>query len=113
MVMAHPYHAMTRESGEFTMTDIPPGAYMFMVWHPQGTAETPIRIQAHETLSLNVQLPPSRNTNDQEKPSNDQEKPSKSDPFGIDLVGDQHIVPSVELQTWNPGPRTKPLGEGP
>lgn len=99
--MAHPYYAMTQESGEFSMTDIPPGAYMLMVWHPHGTAETPIRIQAHETLSLNVQLPPSRNTNDHEKPS-------KSDPFGIDLVGDQNIVPSVELQTWNPGPRGKP-----
>jgi hypothetical protein len=31
-----------------------------------------------------------------------EEKPGNN-PFGIDLVGDSSIVPTVELQKWEPG----------
>jgi len=101
LVVSHPYHAQTQESGDFVINDIPPGSYTLKVWHPQGTVETPIRIQSQETLRLDLHVSPS-------KTSTEEEESSKPDPFGIDLVGDQRIVPSVELQRWDPSPVEHP-----
>ena len=95
IAFTHPYYSMTQESGEFTIADIPPGPYILMVWHPQGTVETPVHILARKTVSLDIQISLSVSTNEEEKPSTPHS-------FAIDLVGDQHIVPSVELQTWDP-----------
>jgi Polysaccharide lyase family 4, domain II len=33
MVVPHPYYAVTDESGRFTLTDVPPGAYQLVAWH--------------------------------------------------------------------------------
>jgi hypothetical protein len=96
VVVPHPYYAMTNESGEFVISDIPPGSYTLMVWHPLSTVEIPIHIDAHDELTLDVELPPTLNSTHQEDPSN-------NNPFGIDLLGDVHIVPTVELQKWEPG----------
>ncbi len=32
-VMSHPYHALTDDSGAFTLTDVPPGKYTIKMWH--------------------------------------------------------------------------------
>jgi len=91
----HPYYSVTQESGEFTITDIPPGSYMLIVWHPQGTAETRVRIIAQETVSRDIQISLSGSADEEERSSTPHS-------LEIDLVGDQRIVPSVELQTWDP-----------
>jgi hypothetical protein len=33
MVVAHPYYAVTDESGRFELTDVPPGQYQIVAWH--------------------------------------------------------------------------------
>jgi hypothetical protein len=33
MVVAHPYYAVTDESGHFQFTDVPPGTYQIVAWH--------------------------------------------------------------------------------
>ena len=100
-VISHPYYSVTRESGTFEISGIPPGSYNLKVWHPMGTFEQPIRINSKEELDLNIRLPPAAIPLAQE----DLAKPN---PFGIDLVGDEHIVPTVELQNWDPGLFTSP-----
>jgi hypothetical protein len=32
-VVAHPYYAVTDESGQFQFTDVPPGTYQIVAWH--------------------------------------------------------------------------------
>jgi hypothetical protein len=33
MVVPHPYYAVTDASGEFELTDVPPGSYQIVAWH--------------------------------------------------------------------------------
>ena len=33
LVVAHPYYAVTDESGRFQFTDVPPGTYQIVAWH--------------------------------------------------------------------------------
>jgi hypothetical protein len=60
VAVRNPYFAKTDEQGRFVMTDVPPGTYKLVVWHPyirtvveqtvtiepNGTAETTIAVQA-------------------------------------------------------------------
>jgi len=95
VVLPHPYFSRTGKNGEFSLKDIPPGAYNLIVWHPLGKQETPIEIGSRQTQDMNILITPtSPTTYPEEEPVNN--------PFGIDLVGDSSIVPSVELQKWDP-----------
>ncbi len=94
VVLPHPYVALAGKRGEFSITDIPPGTYNLVIWHPMGQTITAIRILPERTLNVDVDVfstPAIVYPEDTHKP----------DPFGIDLVGDAHIVPSVELQEWD------------
>ena len=92
-VLSHPYYSITGTSGEFTITDIPPGKYQLVVWHPLGRLERYIEITASQTLSLDLEFQPTA-------PITYAEDKPKANPFGIDLIGDSQIVPTVELQKW-------------
>ena len=92
-VLSHPYFSITGASGEFTITDIPPGTYQLVVWHPLGRLEQSIEINASHTLSLDLEFEPTT-------PITYAEDTPKPNPFGIDLIGDSQIVPTVELQKW-------------
>ena len=94
VVLPHPYVTMAGKRGEFFITDIPPGTYNLVVWHPMGQSTTTIRILPERTLNVDVDV---FSTSATVYP----EDTLESDPFGIDLVGDAHIVPSVELQQWD------------
>ena len=95
VVVPHPYYAMTQKSGEFAISDIPPESYTLMACHPLGTFEIPIHIDAHDELTIDVELSPTVT-------GAHQEDLSTPNPFGIDLVGDSSISPTVELQKWEP-----------
>jgi hypothetical protein len=60
LAVTNPYFAKTDEQGRFTLTDVPPGTYKLVVWHPyirtateqsvtigpKGTVEVPIAVPA-------------------------------------------------------------------
>jgi len=94
IVLSHPYVTMTGESGEFSITDIPPGDYNLVVWHPMGHTKRTIQIYPEQTLNLSMDVPFTQT-------EDDSEAQIKPDPFGIELVGDAHIAPTVELQKWD------------
>jgi plastocyanin len=94
LVLSHPYATMAGERGEFSITDIPPGTYNLVVWHPMGQTRTSIHILPKHTLNLDVDI---LSTSATFYP----ETTPEPDPYGIDLVGDAHIAPTVELQQWD------------
>lgn len=57
VVAAHPYYAVTDESGEFTLKDVPPGTYEVIVWHEslEGESQT-ITVGAGETKTVTFDL---------------------------------------------------------
>lgn len=94
VILPHPYVTLAGKRGEFSITDIPPGTYNLVIWHPMGQTIKTIRILPERTLNVDVDVFSTLATVYPE----DTHKPN---PFGIDLVGDAHIVPSVQLQQWN------------
>lgn len=94
VVLSHPYVTMAGEQGEFSITDIPPGTYNLVVWHPMGQTRTSIHILPKHTLNLDVDI---LSTSATVYP----ETTPEPDPYGIDLVGDAHIAPTVERQQWD------------
>ncbi|MDH5562599.1 MAG: hypothetical protein OEY91_03115 [Nitrospirota bacterium] len=103
LVLPHPYFSITGKNGEFSLKDIPPGAYNLIVWHPLGREEASIRIGSSHTQNINILMTPT-------SPTTYPEEKSVNNPFGIDLVGDSSIVPTVERQEWDSG-REKALGD--
>ena len=93
LVLNHPYFSITNHTGHYSITDIPAGTFRLVLWHPMGQAEKTIQIQDEKTLHLDLEL--HINT-----PNTYQEEPAKPNPFGIDLTGDRHILPTVERQKW-------------
>lgn len=96
-VLNHPYFSITGGSGEFTITDIPPGEYQLVVWHPLGRIEKYIEISPSPPLILDLEFTPT-------SPFTYAEDDPKSSPFGIDLIGDSQIVPTVKRQQWEDSP---------
>ena len=48
-VVAHPFYAVTKEDGSFTMTGLPPGEYTIEAWHHKaGTQTQKIKVEAGE-----------------------------------------------------------------
>ncbi|WP_447970904.1 carboxypeptidase-like regulatory domain-containing protein [Nitrospira sp. M1] len=91
IALSHPYSATSNAEGKFTIPNVPPGSYTLIIWHPVGQTERLVQIRKHETRHLKLELQPT--------PSPVETKPeAKPNPFGIELLGDSHIVPSVELQ---------------
>jgi hypothetical protein len=95
VVLPHPYFSITGKNGAFSLKDIPPGTYNLIVWHPLGKQETAIEIGARQTKGMNILITPT-------SPTIYEEEEPVHNPFGIDLVGDSSIVPTVELQKWEP-----------
>jgi hypothetical protein len=59
MAVTNPYFAKTDEQGRFTMTDVPPGTYKLVVWHPyiRTTIEQTVTIDPKETVKANIVIP--------------------------------------------------------
>ncbi|NKB80611.1 MAG: hypothetical protein GKS05_01680 [Nitrospirales bacterium] len=94
LILEHPYFFITRKDGTFSITDIPSGTYTLIAWHPSGTAEKVIQVQSAQTLNITLDFRPT-------PVKTDLQTESKANPFGIDLIGDSRIVPTVERQQWN------------
>ena len=95
LVLSHPYFALTSETGHYSITDIPAGTFNLVVWHPMGQVQKTVQIRDEQVLNMDLELPIIT-------PNTYQEEMAKPNPYGIDLTGDRHIVPTVELQEWPP-----------
>ena len=55
VVAANPYHAVTGESGRFTLPRVPPGTYTLEIWHETlGTRRQTVTIDAGQTREVDV-----------------------------------------------------------
>jgi len=97
LVLDHPYYAVTDQEGRFEIGDIPPGTYKVVVWHPMvrggSDVEYKVTIKPNETTTLvaDIAAPSGKLYANQME-----ENPR----FGLGIMGDSQIVPSVEKQTY-------------
>lgn len=59
LAMENPYYATTDQDGRFEISDIPPGTYKLVVWHPYigGAKERVITIPPKGQVALEVDIP--------------------------------------------------------
>ena len=62
LAMESPYYALTDKDGKFTITDIPPGTYKMIVWHPYigGAKEQTVTIEPKNSVRADVKIPAPR-----------------------------------------------------
>ncbi len=92
IAMASPYFALTDNAGKFTIADIPPGTYKVVIWHPMMQREKTVTIKQNETTDLSIDF-------DAPKGRLYANEAHDNTRFGMELLGDSKIVPTVELQT--------------
>ena len=59
LAVTNPYFAKTDEQGRFTMTDVPPGTYKLVVWHPyiRSAIEQTVTIGPKGTVEATIVVP--------------------------------------------------------
>src|SRR5512139_1591756 len=59
VAVTNPYFAKTDEQGRFTMTDVPPGTYKLVVWHPyvRATIERTVTVGPKGTVEATIAVP--------------------------------------------------------
>ena len=93
LAVENPYYALTNESGQFTISDIPPGTYKVVVWHPQerSVVEQQVTISAKGVLTHNFEIQPKFGARAGMEAV---ENPH----FGLGVLGSREIKPTLELQ---------------
>ena len=59
VAVTNPYYAKTDEAGRFTLTDVPPGTYKLVVWHPyvRSTIEETVTLGPKGTVDTHITVP--------------------------------------------------------
>jgi hypothetical protein len=59
VAVSNPYFAKTDQQGRFTITDVPPGTYKLVVWHPyiRSVVERTVTISPKGTVETNIAVP--------------------------------------------------------
>jgi hypothetical protein len=59
VAVSNPYFAKTDEQGRFTITDVPPGTYKLVIWHPyvRTTIEQTVTIGPGGKTEANIAVP--------------------------------------------------------
>ncbi|WP_454064692.1 carboxypeptidase-like regulatory domain-containing protein [Candidatus Nitrospira salsa] len=95
VIVENPYYAITKEPGEFEISDVPPGDYTLTVWHAgmKQYLERKITVSPNETLETNFEYTAVKGRRSVHEMH---ENPH----FGLELLGEGvEIVPSLRLQT--------------
>jgi len=88
-----PYYAATDQSGQFEISDIPPGTYKVLVWHPQARSliEQEVTIPAKGAVTANFEIQPREGVR---AGMDAVENPR----FGLGILGSREVKPTLELQ---------------
>jgi hypothetical protein len=91
LAVNHPYYVLSSQDGRYAISDIPPGTYKVMVWHPLLNQEFDVTIEPGQATTLDVKFdaPQGRLY------ANEIEENPR---FGLELLGDVTIDPIVEIQ---------------
>lgn len=94
LVANNPYFFITKEDGAFHITDVPPGDYVLVAWHPgvKKFIEQPITVKAHTSTKANFvyQSPQGRRS---------AHEIEKNPRFGLELLKEgEVIIPSIRRQ---------------
>ena len=91
LAVDHPYYVLSSQDGKYEISDIPPGTYKAMAWHPMLSQEFDVMIEPGKTTVLDIKFdaPQGRLYADEIE-----ENPR----FGLELLGDVTIDPIVERQ---------------
>jgi hypothetical protein len=59
LAVTNPYFAKADEQGRFTITDVPPGTYKLVVWHPyvRTPVERTVTVGPQETVTADIAVP--------------------------------------------------------
>ncbi len=94
LVVNNPYYSITKEDGKFTITDVPPGEYTLVTWHPgmNKFLEQQVTVEANQPASAQFEYQsPQGRRSVHEIEANPR--------FGLELLGEGvEIVPSIRLQ---------------
>ncbi len=91
--VTNPYYALTAKDGSYSITDIPPGTYKVQVWHPMVQKEYTVTITPNGTTELQIEI----NAPKGRLYANEMSEGTR---FGMELLGDVTVKPSVERQTY-------------
>ena len=93
IAVENPYFAKSDQNGHFQISDIPPGTYDAVAWHPMLRKEFTVTIKPGETTTFNI---------DFDAPTGRlyANEALKNTRFGTELLGKSQIVPMVERQTY-------------
>ena len=94
LVINNPYYAITKEDGKFEITDIPPGEYTLVAWHPgvNEFLEQKVTVKGKNSFSANFEF-------HSPKGRRSAHEIEKNPRFGLELLGEGvEIVPSLRVQ---------------
>ena len=96
VVVKNPYYAITKENGEFEISDVPPGQYTLKAWHAgmKQYLERSVMVTSNGTLTENFKYvaPTGRRS---------VHEISENPRFGMELLGEGvEVVPSLRLQKF-------------
>ena len=94
VVINNPYYFITKEDGQFEISDVPPGEYILQVWHAgmKEYLERSVTVKPNGLLSENFEyIAPTGRRSVHEMNDNPR--------FGLELLGEGvEVVPSLRLQ---------------
>lgn len=91
LAVDHPYYMLSDQNGTYEISDIPPGTYKAMAWHPLLNQEFDVTIEPGKTTTLDIKF-------DSPKGRLYANEIEENPRFGLELLGDVTINPIVERQ---------------
>jgi len=97
LAVENPYYTITDKEGRFAISDLPPGKYKVVIWHPYigGAKEYEVEIEPKGQATLDVKIPAPTG-----RLYANQMVESPYVRFSTELMGANQIVPTLERQKY-------------